>query len=45
MTEIALGFIAAFNIGLGLLFWAMGFGLLHIIYGIVMYYKYDKVSR
>ncbi|HVD98038.1 MAG TPA: hypothetical protein VNB90_07510 [Cytophagaceae bacterium] len=45
MTEIALGFIAAFNIGLGLLFWAIGFGLLHIIYGIVMYYKYDKVSR
>jgi len=43
-AEIILGFICAFNIGLGLLFWAMGFGVLHIVYGIVMYYKYDRVS-
>jgi hypothetical protein len=45
IAQIVLGFISAFNIGLGLLFWALGFGLLHIVYGIVMYYKYDRVSE
>ncbi len=45
LTEIVVGFIAAFNTGLGLLFWAIGFGLLHILYGIVMYYKYDRVKE
>ena len=44
-SEIILGFICAFNIGFGLLFWALGFGVLHIIYGIVMYYKYDRVQE
>ncbi len=44
-AEIALGFICAFNIGYGLLFWALGFGVLHIAYGIVMYYKYDRVQE
>jgi len=28
--------------GLGLLFWAIGFGVLHIVYGAIMYYKYDR---
>ena len=26
----------------GLLLWAIGFGVLHIVYGAVMYNKYDK---
>lgn len=39
--EIILGFIACFFIGHGILFWALGFGALHIIYGISMYYKYE----
>lgn len=42
ILEIALGIIASFFIGYGLLFWALGFGLLHIVYGIVMYNKYEK---
>ncbi|MFK7786128.1 MAG: hypothetical protein AB8B56_13485 [Crocinitomicaceae bacterium] len=42
LTEIALGLIAAFYIGYGLLFWTIGFGLLHIVYGIIMYIKHDK---
>ncbi len=42
ILEIALGIIASFFIGYGLLFWAVGFGLLHIVYGIVMYNKYEK---
>lgn len=38
--ELALGLIAMFCIGWGLLFWALGFGVLHIIYGMIMYKKY-----
>lgn len=40
--EIMLGLIAIFNIGYGLIFWALGFGVLHIIYGLLMYFKYEK---
>jgi hypothetical protein len=41
-TEIALGLISTLFLGYGLFFWALGFGVMHIIYGIVMYFKYDK---
>lgn len=40
--EIVLGLIAAVFPGYGLLFWACGFGILHIVYGAIMYNKYDK---
>jgi hypothetical protein len=40
--EIALGLISALLPAYGLLFWAVGFGALHIVYGGVMYYRYDK---
>jgi len=42
LFEIALGLIASIYIGYGLLFWTIGFGLLHIIYGSLMYFKYDR---
>jgi uncharacterized membrane protein len=42
LCEIILGLIAALFPGFGLYFWAFGFGVLHIIYGSVMYLKYDK---
>ncbi|MFN3916351.1 MAG: TMEM128 family protein [Flavobacteriales bacterium] len=42
ISEIVLGVIASFNIGYGLLFWAIGFGLLHIVYGVLMYFKYER---
>lgn len=42
ITEIALGLMAMFNVGYGLEFWAVGFGLMHIVYGLVMWYKYDR---
>jgi len=42
LIEIALGLVAACYPGAGLLFWAIGFGVLHIIYGCMMYLKYDK---
>ena len=41
-SEIILGLISAIWPGYGLLFWALGFGVLHIIYGAIMYNKYDK---
>jgi hypothetical protein len=40
--EIILGLINMFEIGYGLYFWAIGFGVLHIIYGIIMWNKYDR---
>lgn len=41
-SEIIIGLISALLPGLGLLFWAFGFGVLHILYGAIMYNKYDK---
>lgn len=42
ITEVIIGLAAAFFMGYGLLFWALGFGIMHIIYGTVMYYKYER---
>lgn len=44
-AQIILGIINLWMIGYGLYFWAAGFGLLHIIYGIMMWYKYERVSK
>jgi len=41
-SEIILGLISAAVPGYGLVFWALGFGVLHIVYGGIMYNKYDK---
>lgn len=38
--EILLGLVSLFFPGYGLVFWTIGFGLLHIIYGAIMYVKY-----
>lgn len=40
--EIVLGLLNTQWIGYGLYFWAVGFGVLHIIYGILMWYKYER---
>lgn len=40
--EILLGFLAGIFVYNVLFFWALGFGVLHIVYGIVMYFKYDR---
>lgn len=42
LLEIILGLLAAVFIGYTAIFWAIGFGLLHIIYGLVMYFKYER---
>lgn len=43
LIEIVLGCTGLFiNPGYGLYLWAFGFGVLHIVYGIVMWRKYDQ---
>lgn len=42
VCEVILGLVSSFFIGYGLLFWTLGFGVMHIVYGIVMYFKYEK---
>lgn len=42
IMECLLGLASLFNIGYGLLFWAIGFGMLHIVYGIIIHYKYER---
>ncbi|MFC4231794.1 hypothetical protein ACFOW1_07820 [Parasediminibacterium paludis] len=44
LLEILLGSINLFYIGYGLYFWAIGFGILHIVYGAIMWNKYDRHS-
>jgi hypothetical protein len=44
LTNVVLGIIAMLFIGQGLLFWTLGFGVAHIVYGSLMYFKYDKKS-
>ncbi len=38
--ELVLGCISLFYLEYGLIFWIIGFGLLHILYGIMMFKKY-----
>ncbi len=42
ITEIILGLIAVEFSGYGLYFWVLGFGICHIVYGALMYFKYDR---
>ncbi len=42
LCQIGLGLIASYFVGYALLFWTIGFGVLHIIYGTVMYFKYER---
>ena len=43
-AELILGVISFWEIGFGLYFWAAGFGVLHIIYGTWMWWKYERVK-
>ena len=42
ISEIILGMLAGIFINFGLFFWAIGFGVLHIVYGALMYYRYER---
>jgi len=45
ISEIVTGLVASFLVGYGLLFWAFGFGVLHILYGFIMYYRYERITN
>lgn len=40
--EILLGIVNCWFTGRGLYFWAAGFGVLHIVYGTFMWFKYER---
>lgn len=42
MIEIGLGLLCAFIPSFGFWFWVVGFGIMHILYGTWMHFKYDK---
>jgi hypothetical protein len=42
IIEIIVGLIAAVVPEYGIFLWALGFGLLHVIYGLIMFRKYER---
>ena len=42
MTQLVLGCMALFARGQELVLWAIGFGAMHILYGMWMYFRYEK---
>ncbi|WP_333693965.1 hypothetical protein [Flavobacterium sp.] len=42
ITFIVLGLLCTWFLGYGLLFWSIGFGVCHILYGSIMYFKYER---
>ncbi len=42
LLEIVLGLCSCFLLNHGILFWALGFGVLHIVYGSIMWFKYER---
>jgi hypothetical protein len=42
MIEMGLGLFSAIAAEYSILFWAAGFGVFHILYGIYMYFKYER---
>ena len=42
ILEIILGLLALTFPGYGVLFWAIGFGVLHIVYGLIVHKKYER---
>jgi len=43
--QLLLGVINLWVMGYGLYFWAVGFGILHILYGIIMWNKYERNEK
>lgn len=42
LSEVVLGLLGTVWVGAGLLFWALGFGVLHILYGGLMWYRHES---
>ncbi len=45
LCELALGLVGCFMVENGLLVWALGFGVLHVFYGSILYFKYEKIDH
>lgn len=45
LSEVVLGLLATAWVGAGLLFWALGFGVLHILYGGLMWYRHESAGN
>lgn len=41
-VQIGLGLLGSYFIEYGLIIWAIGFGVVHIIYGIYMHFRYER---
>jgi Ca2+/Na+ antiporter len=42
LIQIGLGLLSAYFVEYGLVCWALGFGVAHIVYGIYMHYRYER---
>lgn len=42
LIQTALGLISTYFVEYGLIFWAAGFGVVNIIYGIYLHYRYER---
>ncbi|MBD2700084.1 hypothetical protein IC229_05520 [Spirosoma sp. BT702] len=42
LIQVGLGLFSAYYVEYGVVCWALGFGVLHIIYGIYMHYRYER---
>lgn len=42
ILQIVLGLIASALVSYGLMIWTLGFGVLHVVYGAVLYFKYER---
>jgi len=42
IVQIVLGLLSFYYVQYGLLFWAAGFGIMHIIYGIYIHYRHER---
>ncbi|TXD82020.1 hypothetical protein ESY86_18990 [Subsaximicrobium wynnwilliamsii] len=45
ITMIVIGLLSVYFLGYGLFFWALGFGVCHIVYGTIMHFKYDRIRK
>lgn len=42
VVQIVLGLVGSWFIEYGLLFWVLGFGVVHILYGIYVHFRYER---
>jgi hypothetical protein len=45
ICEVILGTLGLFWLGYGLILWTIGFGVLHIFYGLLMYFRYEQTKN